>query len=157
MYARGDSGVLYPAPYNYIAGSVPPCTPSALWIDAYNARHARRGDGVRFDIAYDPVMRWSGPDSSRRRWGWLPLPQLPAEAVDRPRRRSVRIFPDEVAEQRIVAAAWDWYAQTATRQSEIQERAADSMRRMGSITGSTKAWSGPPLQTRWLTSDPTPT
>ena len=146
--------MLYPAPYNYIAASVPPCTPSALWIDAYNARHARRGDGVRFDIAYDPVMRWSGPDTSRRRWGWVPLPQLPAEAVDRPRRR---ILPDEIAERRMVAAAWDFYAQAVIRKSEMEERAADPTRPLKSspVPESRKAWSGPPLQTRWPNSDPT--
>ncbi|KAF9482063.1 hypothetical protein BDN70DRAFT_919388 [Pholiota conissans] len=116
------SGIPYPihlTPLNYIAVTSPPCAPSALWIDTYNARHAARGDGLRFDIALDPFVRWSASTSGKHGWQWTPLPPIPdageeaTEGVLKPIMARFGCGSRE-AEERIVAAAWEVYA-TMTR------------------------------------------
>ncbi|KAF8196436.1 hypothetical protein BJ912DRAFT_110980 [Pholiota molesta] len=108
----------HPQPFNYIAVTAPPCAPSALWIDAYNARHAHRGDGLRFDIALAPYVHWNTAGAGRRGWRWVPLPAVPGNVVDGVEANAgaaMRVFGrgGRGAEERIVGAAWDAYAMMA--------------------------------------------
>ncbi|KAF8965614.1 hypothetical protein BDZ97DRAFT_1811504 [Flammula alnicola] len=116
-----DPDTLLPAPipsaprapaYNYIAVTSGPCAPCALWIDAYNERHAEKGDGMRFDISLSTSSRWgwewNGEDGKKRGWCSVPLPEIGgADGGGGDSSCEEPIPMQTLAEGRIVNAAWD--------------------------------------------------